>query len=113
MLKHICVMTSKSYGGSYGVGDTAEAARKKARSILGEKPHETEMRTAEVPDGHHLEFHDIFRGVSWRVVPDEQPTVVDSFADRLAEEGEEAARCCGTDAEHITALHEEQDHYRV
>ncbi len=74
MLKHICVMTSRVYD----VGDTWKDAKDKARARLGEEPSQAEMRTAEVPDGCHLEFCNDYRGVSWEVVPDEQPTVATS-----------------------------------
>lgn len=70
MLKHICIMTSEVYG----VGDTSEAARKEARSVLGKDPHQTDMRTAEVPDVHRLRFRTLPSGIQWTVVPDEQPT---------------------------------------
>jgi len=70
MVKHICAMTAKcGYWGSYGVGDSEEAARKKARKELGEKPAKVQMFTCDVMDGHKLVITQTITGLQWWTEP--------------------------------------------
>lgn len=72
MIKHICVMRAKTYGGSYGVGDTQEAAKKKARGELGEKPAETRFHEVDVPKGRKLVVQTMPTGIQWWTEPEEE-----------------------------------------
>jgi len=64
-IKHICFLVSKNYGGSWGVGDTPEDARKKARKILGENPAKVDYATVMVPAGSRLVVQETVDGIQW------------------------------------------------
>ena len=69
MVKHICVMSAKTYGGSYGVGDTKEEATKNARASYG-KPAETRYYEVDVKEGRKLVVVESGVSVSWYTVPE-------------------------------------------
>jgi hypothetical protein len=67
--RHICILSHpKALGGSYGVGDTPEAAEAKARQ---EWPHSRRLkptvthRETNVPEGRRLIIAETMNGLEW------------------------------------------------